>query len=155
MTEKLDFGGREALVKLANQVVPGMKPFERHVQLNPMLGVIAEAQGPPSAFSSEHRSSLALVQYSGTWLTDTAKMAVISQQKRMFNAMKPYWGTRSFYNYKDNRLEDWESSYWGETSVARLRETKCSYDPHGMFSTMTQSIPVSEACSTEKWCLSR
>ncbi|MFI0980772.1 FAD-binding oxidoreductase [Streptomyces sp. NPDC021093] len=57
-----------------------------------------------------------------------------------FAAMDPHSNGRTYVNYPDPALADWQQSYYGG-NLARLRSVKRAYDPNGFFR-FPQGVPA-------------
>lgn len=90
-------------------------------QVNTLGGAIA--RGPDSAYP--HRASPFLGEVQAYWQRESQREGLISAAKNL----RVKIGSKAHYrNYPEAVLEDWESSYYGE-SYPRLQALKKKYDP--------------------------
>jgi hypothetical protein len=103
-------------------------------------GAINRVASDATAFV--HRSSLACIQatYSWTSETPTSVIAAGAQWLRWLgtNVFDP--STGAYQNYIDPTLDDWPRAYYGK-NLARLSTVKQTYDADNLFN-FAQSIPL-------------
>ena len=97
----------------------------------------------PDATAYVHRRSLAMLQYSASWVDSSPPSVVAANRQWIETAwrlMRPYVSSGAYSNYADPDLVDWEQAYWG-SNFTRLTEVKRAYDPGNVFH-FPQSIPL-------------
>ena len=121
-------------------------------QASPVLsggGFVLDAAGgainrvAPDATAYVHRRSLAMLQYSASWVDSSPPSVVAANRQWIGTAwrlMRPYVSSGAYSNYADPDLVDWEQAYWG-SNFTRLTEVKRAYDPGNVFH-FPQSIPL-------------
>jgi len=121
-------------------------------QASPVLsggGFVLDAAGgainrvAPDATAYVHRRSLAMLQYSASWVDSSPPSVVAANRQWIGTAwrlMRPYVSSGAYSNYADPDLVDWEQAYWG-SNLTRLTEVKRAYDPGNVFH-FPQSIPL-------------
>ena len=121
-------------------------------QASPVLsggGFVLDASGgainrvAPDATAYVHRRSLAMLQYSASWVDSSPPTVVAANRQWIETAwrlMRPYVSSGAYSNYADPDLVDWEQAYWG-SNFTKLTEVKRAYDPGNVFH-FPQSIPL-------------
>jgi hypothetical protein len=97
----------------------------------------------PDATAYVHRRSLAMLQYSASWVDSSPPSVVAANRQWIETAwrlMRPYVSSGACSNYADPDLVDWEQAYWG-SNFTKLTEVKRAYDPGNVFH-FPQSIPL-------------
>ncbi len=97
----------------------------------------------PADTAFVHRKAMWLMAYSTSWTAKDSTRTVragLDWIEGFFAAMRPYVAARSYQNFIDPALVDWEEAYYGE-NLGRLESVKRKYDPHGRFR-FAQSIPL-------------
>jgi FAD/FMN-containing dehydrogenase len=107
------------------------------VLLDPYGGALNRVA--PDATAFVHRDQLYSAQMLAYW--GSAGGGTIADQ--WLNALEaglaPHTSGQAYQNYIDPGLTGWQDAYYG-TNLARLREIKRTWDPHGVFR-FPQSIP--------------
>jgi FAD/FMN-containing dehydrogenase len=86
----------------------------------------------PSDTAFPHRDMCYLLQYQAYWETAEQSDAALVWVKSAFAAIDPHTSMKSYRNYSDVDLADWQRRYFGE-NYPRLRAIKKRLDPHDLF----------------------
>jgi FAD/FMN-containing dehydrogenase len=102
-------------------------------------GAIADIS--PTATAFVHRGATALISYCPQWHPDDSATRDASSHwlNETYEVMEPYSSRRSFQNFPDGSLVDWQRAYYGE-NLERLVGVKQKYDPNRIFA-FPQAIP--------------
>src|SRR5437588_641888 len=104
-------------------------------------GAINRVPAPETAFV--HRDAIFLMAYATEWTERDTRASVaagLDWIEGFFAAMKPHVAARSYQNFIDSRLPNWESAYYGH-NLDRLIQVKRRFDPGDRFH-FAQSIPT-------------
>jgi FAD/FMN-containing dehydrogenase len=96
---------------------------------------------PFDATAFVHRTDMFVNEGSGSWHPDDSEdveTATKAWIEETYERMGPYMAERSYQNFIDPTLKDWETGYYGE-NYERLVEIKSRHDPDDFFS-FPQSI---------------
>ncbi|WP_428032585.1 FAD-binding oxidoreductase [Ancylobacter sp.] len=100
----------------------------------------------PDETAYVHRGSNFIFEMERTW-SPLDPPQLVEQQARWlddyFADMQRFVLARSYVNFPDRTLKDWQQAYYGE-NLARLSTVKRRYDPDNLFR-FEQSIPLSPA----------
>lgn len=103
-------------------------------------GAINRVASDATAFV--HRGSLACIQATYSWTSETAPSVIAAgAQWLQWLGTKVFDpSTGAYQNYIDPTLQEWPTAYYG-TNLSRLSTVKMNYDPHNLFN-FAQSIPL-------------
>ena len=103
----------------------------------------AIGQVPPDATAFVHRNALALFSVGVNWAVDEHARSVrglVDWVNEFWQAMGPHTSNRSYQNFIDPELVDWQRGYYGD-NLERLVKVKHAVDPDNIFH-FAQSIPT-------------
>jgi FAD/FMN-containing dehydrogenase len=97
----------------------------------------------PAATAFVHRDALALFSVGVNWAVDERPSAVrglVDWVDKFWQEMAPHTSSRSYQNFIDPALTDWQHAYYGD-NFERLVNVKRTVDPDNIFH-FAQSIPT-------------
>ena len=86
----------------------------------------------PQATAFPHRSMCYSLQYQTYWNQTSATDAAFAWIRTAFSAIDPHTERKSYRNYCDLDLMDWQRRYFGD-NYPRLQAIKAALDPHNLF----------------------
>ncbi len=86
----------------------------------------------PQATAFPHRSMCYSLQYQTYWNQTSATDAAYAWIRAAFSAIDPHTQRKSYRNYCDLDLTDWQRRYFGD-NYPRLQAIKAALDPHNLF----------------------
>ncbi|HEY7993545.1 MAG TPA: FAD-binding oxidoreductase, partial [Candidatus Eremiobacteraceae bacterium] len=86
----------------------------------------------PDKTSFPHRGMSYLLQYQTYWDRQDASTDAYAWVRSAFDAIDPHTARRSYRNYADLDLKDWQHRYFAG-NYARLQSIKKTLDPHDVF----------------------
>ncbi|MFJ9952895.1 FAD-binding oxidoreductase [Kitasatospora sp. NPDC091207] len=87
---------------------------------------------PADATAFRHRNSTLLAQYYAGWPADSPAEPRLRWVADAHATLAPYANGHAYQNYRDPRLADWRTAYYGE-HLPRLERVKAAYDPDRAF----------------------
>jgi len=103
---------------------------------------------PADATAYVHRNSNYIFEMEMAWAPIDDDYVVAAQAdwlNKYYNAMQDYVQQRSYVNFPNRDLSNWERKYYG-SNLERLSEVKSKYDPYEVFK-FQQSIPLKKHSS--------
>jgi hypothetical protein len=104
-------------------------------------GAIDSTAAEATAYA--HRGALFNAQYTANWVGASNQPLArnLHSLQSLKAALRPYATGGAYPNYADLSLSNAPKAYWGD-NLARLIETRRTYDPTGVFS-QPQGVPLS------------